>query len=109
VFKEGTISNTHFVAIPFNAEDKEGAMVVADFLLSPEAQLEKADPSVWGDFPAIDIQRLDQEWRERFAQLPRGPATLPNDVLQKHRRPEPPSEILIRLEKGWEKHVLKGR
>jgi putative spermidine/putrescine transport system substrate-binding protein len=109
VFKEGTISNTHFVAIPFNAEDKAGAMVVADFLLSPEAQLEKADPSVWGDFPAVDIQRLDREWRERFERLPRGLATLPNDVLQKHRRPEPPSEILIRLEKGWEKHVLKGR
>ena len=109
VFEEGTISNTHFLAIPFNAEDKEGAMVVADFLLSPEAQLKKADPEVWGDFPAIDIQRLDQNWREKFTRLPRGKATLPDTVLQNHQLPEPPSEILIRLEKGWENHVLKGR
>jgi putative spermidine/putrescine transport system substrate-binding protein len=109
VFKEGTISNTHFLAIPFNAEDKEGAMVVADFLLSPEAQLIKADPEVWGDFPAIDIQRLDPNWRDKFEQLPRGKATLPDRVLQTHQLPEPPSEILIRLEKGWERHVLKGR
>ena len=109
VFDEGTIANTHFVAVPFNAADKEGAMVVADFLLSPEAQLKKADPAVWGDFPAIDLARLDPAWQAKFAALPRGAATLPNDVLQRHQLPEPPSEILIRLEKGWDEHVLKGR
>lgn len=109
VFDTGTIANTHFVAIPFNAADPEGAMVTADFLLSPEAQLEKADPTVWGDLPAIAPDRLDAAWQERFADLPRGPATLPDRVLQAHRLPEPPSEILIRLEKGWEQHVLKGR
>jgi putative spermidine/putrescine transport system substrate-binding protein len=109
VFKEGTISNTHFVAIPFNAAAKEGAMVVANFLISPEAQLKKADPEVWGDFPAIDIKRLDPAWQAKFQNLPRGIATLPNEELQSHQLPEPPSEILIRLEKGWDRHVLKGR
>lgn len=109
VFKEGTISNTHFVAIPFNASDKEGAMVVANFLISPEAQWQKANPELWGDLPAIDIQRLDPEWQNKFKNLPRGVATLSDDELQRHRLPEPPSEILIRLEKGWDKHVLKGR
>jgi len=109
VFKEGTISNTHFVAIPFNAAAKEGAMVVADFLISPEAQLKKADPEVWGDFPAIDIERLDTTWQEKFNSLPRGIATLSDRELQTHQLPEPPSEILIRLEKGWQKHVLKKR
>ncbi len=109
VFEEGTISNTHFLAIPFNAAHKEGAMVVADFLLSPEAQLQKADPSVWGDFPAIDVKRLNPQWQARFAELPRGIATLPDDVLQSHQLPEPPSEILIRLEKGWDDQVLRKR
>ncbi len=109
VFEEGTIANTHFVAIPFNASDKEGAMVVANFLLSPEAQYAKADPGVWGDLPAIDPTRLSAEWQQKFADLPRGIATLPDNVLQQHQLPEPPSEILIRLEKGWEEHVLKGQ
>jgi putative spermidine/putrescine transport system substrate-binding protein len=109
VFKKGTIANTHFVAIPFNATDRQGAMVVANFLLSPDAQLNKADPRIWGDFPAIDISRLQPEWQRRFAELPRGVATLPDEVLQSHQLPEPPSEILIRLEKGWDRHVLKGR
>jgi len=109
VFQEGTISNTHFVAIPFNAADKEGAMVVADFLISAEAQLKKADPEVWGDFPVIAIERLDPAWQAKFSGLPRGIATLPNEELQAHQLPEPPSQILIRLEKGWDQHVLKGR
>ena len=42
ILEDGTIGNTHFVAIPFNAAHKEGAMVVADFLLSPEAQAQEA-------------------------------------------------------------------
>ena len=109
VFEEGTISNTHFVAIPFNAADKEAAMVTANFLISPEAQLQKADITVWGDLPAIDIQRLDAGWQEKFRNQPRGIATLSNEALQSRQLPEPPSEILIRLEKGWERHVLKGR
>ena len=109
VFNEGTIANTHFVAIPFNAAHKEGAMAVANFLISPAAQLKKADPNVWGDFPAIDTTRLDQNWRKKFTKLPRGIATLSDEKLQSHQLPEPPSEILIRLEKGWDRHVLKGR
>jgi putative spermidine/putrescine transport system substrate-binding protein len=109
VFEEGTISNTHFVAIPYNAKDKEAAMVVANYLLSPEAQLEKANPNVWGDFPVLKLDRLPQEWQERYRNLPRGKATLSSSQLQSHQLPEPPSKILILLEKGWEKHVLKGR
>ncbi len=109
VFDEGTIANTHFVAIPFNAADTAGAMVVANFLLSPEAQLKKAAPDVWGDFPIIDPARLPAEWRKRFDARPLGAATLSDTELQSHQLPEPPSEILIQLEKGWQQHVLKGR
>jgi len=109
VFEEGTIANTHFVAIPYNAADKAAAMVVANFLLSAEAQLEKAKPDVWGDFPAIDLTRLPQEQQKLFDELEHGPATLTSQELQDHQLPEPPSDILIYLEKGWEQHVLKGR
>ncbi len=109
VFEEGTIANTHFVAIPFNAKDKAAAMVVANFLLSPEAQLEKARPEVWGDFPVISTELLPTEWQQQFVELPRGPATLDDQVLQEHQLPEPPSDILMYLERGWERQVLKNR
>ncbi len=109
VFDEGTLANTHFVAIPFNAGDKAAAMVVADFLLSPEAQLEKSKPEVWGDFPAISASRLEPAMQREFANRPQGIATLGDAELQAHQLPELPSSILTRLEKGWQQHVLKGR
>lgn len=107
VFDEGTIANTHFVAIPFNAAHMAGAMVVADFLLSPEAQFIKADINTWGDFPAIEMSRLSPDWQERFKKQDRGVATLDDTTLAAHRLPEPPSAVLIDLEKGWQKEVLK--
>ncbi len=107
VLKEGTLANTHFVAIPFNGGDKEAAMVTANFLLSPLAQAEKAKPSVWGDFPVISRKQLTQEQQQLFEQIPRGIATLPLTILQNHQVPELPGDILVQLEKGWEKNVLK--
>lgn len=54
----GTIGNTHFVAIPINAQAKEAAQVAANFLLSPEAQARKADLKIWGDPTVLAISRL---------------------------------------------------
>ncbi len=51
VLDEGTLGNVHFVAIPYSSPHKAGAMVVADFLLSPEAQAHKQDLDVWGIAP----------------------------------------------------------
>ncbi len=75
VLDGGTITNTHFVAIPFNANDAAGAEVVANFLLSPEAQAKKQDPSGWGDFTVLAPDRLTPEDRGRFEALERHPAT----------------------------------
>jgi ABC-type uncharacterized transport system YnjBCD substrate-binding protein len=38
-------------------------MVVANFLLSPEAQLSKALPDNWGDLPVLDPALLPAEWQ----------------------------------------------
>ena len=65
-FTNGTIGNTHFLAIPFNAKAKEGAQVLANFLLSPEAQARKADISQWGDPTVLAIDKLPAAERERF-------------------------------------------
>ena len=48
IHEGGTLANVHFVAIPFNA-NSPAAKVVANFLLSPEAQLRKANSDIWGD------------------------------------------------------------
>ena len=57
-FPGGTLANTHFVAIPYNAAAKAGALVLADFLISPEAQARKQDPKVWGDPTVLAIAKL---------------------------------------------------
>ena len=106
VFDEGTIANTHYVAIPYNSPHQAGAMVVANFLLSPQAQLSKADPNGWGDLPVLDPARLDDEWQQQFADLPRGPATLSDEVLAAHRLPELPATWIAAIEQAWEAAVL---
>jgi putative thiamine transport system substrate-binding protein len=100
ILEQGTIANTHFVAIPFNASAKEGAMVVADFLLSPEAQARKQDPAGWGDFTVLDLDALSAADRARFAALPRGVATLPPEALEPVRL-EPDPSWMTRLEAVW--------
>lgn len=100
VLDGGTIGNTHFLAIPFNATAKEAAMVTADFLLSPEAQLRKQDPSVWGDPTVLAMEKLDAADREKFAALPLGIATLPPAELGRA-LPEPHPSWMTRLEEEW--------
>jgi putative thiamine transport system substrate-binding protein len=62
----GTIGNTHFLAIPFNARAKEGAQVAANFLLSPLAQARKADIKVWGDPTVLALDKLPAAERALF-------------------------------------------
>ena len=38
VLKNGTIQNSHYLGIPINASQKAAAMVVSNFMISPEAQ-----------------------------------------------------------------------
>ena len=101
VLDQGTLANTNFVAIPFNSQHKAAAMVVADYLLSAEAQLQKQDPGVWGTLSVLDPQRLSPEWRARFEAQPRGIATLPVEVLNAHEVPEIDPSWLDRLEADW--------
>ena len=107
VMTDGSIYNTHFVAIPFNAPNKAGAMVVANFLLSPEAQLSKNDPNNWGDFTVLDMERVPPAVKQSFMDLDLGDATVALDVLGRFGVPEIPSQYLELLERGWEENVLR--
>ncbi len=96
----GSIGNTHFLAIPFNAPAKEGAMVIADFLLSPEAQARKENAEIWGDPTVLTLAALPPEERQWFDDLPRGPATPAPDELGRP-LPEPHPSWVQALERGW--------
>ncbi|TNJ41239.1 ABC transporter substrate-binding protein [Phaeobacter sp. B1627] len=100
VLDKGTIGNASFVAIPYNSGAKAAAMVVADFLLSPEAQLRAQDPAVLGYGTVLDVTALPAQYQTAFQDLDLGPATLsPQDlgtVL-----PEPHPSWMTRIAQEW--------
>lgn len=106
-FTGGTLGNTHFVAIPYNANAKAGALVLANFLMSPEAQARKQDPNVWGDPTVLAIDKLSEEDRARFAALDLGIATLtPAELGPK--LPEPHPSWMVEIEKEWTRRYSAG-
>lgn len=97
-FDGGALANSHFLAIPYNSGATAGARVVANFLLSPEAQLRKANEAFWGDLTVLDVTKLDDATRSGFAALQSGPATPPPARLF---LPEPHASWTTRLEQAW--------
>ncbi|MCV9967286.1 ABC transporter substrate-binding protein [Pararhizobium sp. BT-229] len=100
VFSAGTLGNTHFVAIPYNANAKAGALALANFLLSPEAQVRKQDPNIWGDPTVLALNKLSPADRAAFAALDLGVATLSPDQLGPA-LPEPHPDWMTRIEAEW--------
>ena len=96
-FAKGTIGNTHFVAIPYNAPSKAAAQVVANFLLSPAAQARKADIDVWGDPTVLDVARLPAAERALFQSAPRAGQLVQSSPAL----PEPHASWVDALEKEW--------
>lgn len=100
VLQGGTIGNASFVAIPFNAAHRAGAMVIANLILDPEVQARAQDPNVLGFQTVLNIQSLTPEDRARFDALDLGVATLsPADlgpVLL-----EPHASWMTRIAQDW--------
>jgi len=101
VLDGGTIGNTHFVAIPFNAHSKEGAMVVANFLLGPEAQARKQNLAAWGDQTVLDMAKLPPADRAMFAPPAGNPAVLSPAALGPTLL-EPHPSWMTRIEAEWQ-------
>ncbi len=107
LLREGTIANAHYLGIPFNATNPAGAMVVADLLLSPEAQLQKLRPEIWGDGTVLAVEKLPEAWRSRFLFLARSPRGLHPDTLARYALPEVAPEYHERLTADWRSSVRR--
>jgi len=102
----GTLSGTGAVSLPYNSSNKAAAIVVANFLASPEAQFEKSLPDGVADGTILSLDKLSSEWKQKFADLPKRDATLPFDVLGSHQLPVG-TNYVVPLEKAWREFVLK--
>jgi len=108
VLNGGTVGNTSFLAIPFNAKARDGAMVLANFLMSPEAQARKQNPDFWGSGTVLAINKLPVTEQNRFNNLKLGIATLRPERLGKTLL-EPHTSWVTALESGWAKRYAAGK
>ncbi len=106
VLESGTIQNSHFMGIAKNSAHTAGAMVVANFLISPEAQLRKLEPKVWGDGTVLDIGRLPAEWQTKFHAVPGRRYAPPRAEIQSKALMELAPEYMIHLYDDFRSHVI---
>lgn len=102
VMQDGSLSNIHFVAIPYNAANSSSAKLVANFMLSVEAQAKKQQAQVWGDSTVIDISQLTPEQQVLFNSNKQHPSALPvSSKIKALSEPHPSWSKLISVE--WHK------
>jgi ABC-type uncharacterized transport system YnjBCD substrate-binding protein len=83
-------------------------MVLANFLLTPEAQLEKRRGEVWGDGTVLDVAKLPAPWPARFDEVANDAAALPSDFLAARARPEVHPLYHARLLEDWRVMIRRG-
>lgn len=98
---DGSLSNTHFVAIPYNASHPQAAQLVANFLMSPEAQAKKQTPAVWGDKTVLVQSTLSPEQQALFKTKQPHPSALPFDSV-KRTVSEPHPSWVEAIQQGWQ-------
>ena len=100
VLDRGTIGNASFVAVPYNSGSKAGAMVVANFLISPEAQARAQDPAILGYGTVLNMDALSADDRALFDALDLGVATLsPAELGTVQAEPHP--SWMTRIADDW--------
>ena len=82
-------------------------MVVADFLLSPEAQLRAQDPAILGYGTVLDMVKLPAGDRAAFGALDLGIATLSPAELGTA-QPEPHPDWMTRIAADWQRRYGAG-
>ncbi|MBU2992354.1 ABC transporter substrate-binding protein [Octadecabacter sp. 1_MG-2023] len=108
VLDRGTIGNASFVAIPYNSGSASGAMVVANFLMSPEAQARAQDPNILGYGTVLNMDALSADERAAFDTLELGVATLsPAELGSVQAEPHP--SWMTRIADDWAERYGVGQ
>lgn len=100
VFEEGTLANSSYLSIPYNAANIEGALVLANLILDPAIQARAQDPDVLGFQTVLGLHLLNPEDRAAFDSLDLGIATLAPDEMGTG-LDEPHPSWMTRIAKDW--------
>ena len=104
----GTIQNSHYLGVVKHAKHPEAAMLVVNFLISPEAQLKKMNPDVWGDHTVLAMRKVPADWRQKFETLPTRRYAPKREAIQAKAIQEPAPEYMTRLAKDFRTHVIES-
>lgn len=107
VLETGTIRNSHYLGVAFNAPNKPAALIVANFLISPDAQFRKAHPEIWGDGSVLSVEKLPSEWMKKFQNIPGRIRVPPRHELERNALMEPAPELMIRLHADFRREVIE--
>lgn len=104
VFDKGTIGNTNYMGIAFNAPNKSGAMVVINAIISGEIQLTQYE--TLKELPVVDNEKLSEEELTAFGEVDLGEGVLTQEELLSHRLPEMPASLVPIIEEIWLDEVV---
>lgn len=98
-FESGNISNTHFLTVPFNSKNQEGAMVLINYLIGIDAQASKTFSENWGDSTVLDMNKVEDGEKIKFNN---------ESILIENTVPELRAELIPIIEKIWTQEVLES-
>ena len=104
VFDKGTIGNTNYMAIGFNAPNKAGAMVVINAIISGEIQLTQY--AQLRELPVVATEKLSADEKTAFDAVDLGKGVLSQAELLAHRLPEMPASLVPVIEDIWLNEVV---
>ena len=104
VFDKGTIGNTNYMAIGFNAPNKAGAMVVINAIISGEIQLTQY--AQLRELPVVATEKLSADEKAAFDAVDLGKGVLSQAELLAHRLPEMPASLVPVIEDIWLNEVV---
>lgn len=104
IFNTGTVGNSNFMAIAYNAPHKAAALVAINEVMSPEMQL--AQYETLGNLTVLDLAKLPEADQQAFADVQLGASQLPSAELLSHRVTEAAGPVIPIIEQLWLDEVV---
>lgn len=108
ILQPGSIQNANYVGIPFNSAKKATALVIINFLISPEAQAQKANLAYTGSRTVLNLDKLPAADRQLFDTITGVRYAIPPATLNKVAIREPVPEYMIRIAEDFRKFVIEA-
>jgi putative spermidine/putrescine transport system substrate-binding protein len=105
--KAGSIQNTSYIGIPYNSANKAGAMVVCNYLISPKAQIDRSNITIWGGAPVFDYTKLEKRWQDAYDSLPKLKYGLRESEVKARSIKETESRYMIKVAEDFRKKVIE--